>query len=132
MVRWSLRWIGSALAASAILAGCGSSDPAPTARTSDAARTAVEHGLLSSVRTAPGVGSVTAVHCVARGAGGRRWTCRLAGDRPQDVAVTVNDDGWWSASDVQAAEAPQMGPDGSTTGDFTSGRALMGCCVPRS
>jgi len=51
----------------------------------DAARTAVERGLLSSVRTAPGVGSVTAVHCIARGTGGRRWTCRLAGDRPQTV-----------------------------------------------
>ena len=118
--------------AAAVLAGCGSSDPGRSANTDDAARTAVEHGLLSSVRTAPGVGSVTAVHCAARGSDGRRWTCHLAGARPQDVAVTVNDDGWWSASGVKAAPAPQMSADPADTGGFTSGAALMGCCVPRS
>ena len=51
--------------------------------------------------------------------------------RPQDVAVTVNDDGWWSASGVRAAPAPQMSADPADTGGFTSGAALMGCCVPR-
>jgi len=131
MVRCSARWIGAALLAATALAGCGSSDRGPSASTTEPARRAVEHGLLSSVRTAPGVGSVTAVHCAARGSDGRRWTCHLAGTRPQDVAVTVNSDGWWSASDVKAAAAPQMGPDGSQTGDFTAGGALMGCCVPR-
>ena len=92
----------------------------------------MEHGLLSSVRTAPGVGSVTAVHCAARGTDGRRWTCHLAGARPQDVAVTVGDDGWWSARGVRAAPAPQMSADPADTGDVASGAALTGCCVPRS
>jgi len=132
MVRRSARWTAAALLAAIVLAGCGSSDRGPSASTDDPAQTAVEHGLLSSVRTAPGAGSVTAVHCAARGTDGRRWTCHLAGARPQDVAVTVNDDGWWSASGVKAAPAPQMSADPADPGDFTSGAALMGCCVPRS
>ena len=132
MVRRSARWTAAALLAAIVLAGCGSSDRAPSASTGDPARTAVEHGLLSSVRTAPGVGSVTAVHCAARGTDGRRWTCHLAGARPQDVAVTVNDDGWWSASGVKAAPAPPMSADPADTGDATRGAALTGCCVPRS
>lgn len=132
MVRCSARWIGAALLAATALAGCGSSDRGPSASTTEPARRAVEHGLLSSVRTAPGVGSVTAVHCAARGSDGRRWTCHLAGARPQDVAVTVGDDGWWSARGVTAAPAPQMSADPADTGDVTSGAALTGCCVPRS
>ena len=131
VVRRRSRRLGSALVATAVLAGCGSSDPGRSASANDPARTAVEHGLLSSVRTAPGVGSVTAVHCTARGTDGRRWTCHLAGARPQDVAVTVDDDGWWSASGVKAAPAPQMSADPADTG-ATSTAALMGCCVPQS
>ncbi len=46
--------------------------------------------------------------------------------------MTVSDDGWWSASGVKAAPAPQMSADPADAGDFTSGAALMGCCVPRS
>ena len=132
VVRCSARRLGSGLAAAAVLAGCGSSDPGRSANTNDAVRTAVERGLLSSVRTAPGVGSVTAVHCIARGTGGRRWTCRLVGDRPQTVAVTVRDDGWWSADGVRAAPAPQMSANPADAGDGTRGEALTGCCVPRS
>jgi len=132
VVRCSARRLGSALVAAAVLTGCGSSDPGRSTDTNDPARTAVERGLLSSVRTAPGVGSVTAVHCIARGTDGRRWTCHLAGARPQDVAVTVSADGWWSASGVTAAPAPQMSADPADAGDFTSGAALTGCCVPLS
>jgi len=131
-VRCSARRLAFALVAAAVLAGCGSSDPGRSANADDRARTAVEHGLLGSVRTAPGVGSVTAVHCTARGTDGRRFTCHLAGARPQDVAVTVSDDGWWSARGVRAAPAPQMSAEPADAGDDTSGAALTGCCVPRS
>jgi hypothetical protein len=132
VVRRSSRSVGAAVLAVMVLAGCGSSDRGSSASTNEPARRAVEHGLLSSVRTAPGVGSVTAVHCAARGTDGRRWTCHLAGARPQDVAVTVGDDGWWSARGVRAAPAPQMSADPADTRDVTSGAALTGCCVPRS
>jgi hypothetical protein len=132
VVRCRSRPLAFALAAAAVLAGCGSSDPGRSATANDPARTAVEHGLLSSVRTAPGVGAVTSVHCAGRGTDGRQWTCHLAGARPQDVVVTVSADGWWSASGVKAAPAPPMSADPADTGDFTSGAALMGCCVPRS
>jgi hypothetical protein len=132
MVRRASALVGAAVVAAAVLGGCGSSDSGPSASATDRARAAVEQGLLSSVRTAPGVGSVTSVHCAGRGADGRHWTCHLGGARPQDVAVTVNGDGWWSASGVRAAPAPQMSAGSAATGDFTPGVALMGCCVPRS
>lgn len=119
-----------ALAATA-LGGCGSDAPdaaAPPASTR--ARAALEQSVMSSVRVTPGLGSVASARCARRDAGGRRWSCRLAGDHPQDITVTVNDSGWWTANDVRAAAAPQMGPDGAHTGDFTSGAAFTGCCVP--
>jgi hypothetical protein len=119
-----------ALLAAALLAGCGSGasarPPAGTVR----ARTAIERGVLSSVRTAPGVGSVTSVHCAPRGDDGRRWSCRLAGARPQDVAVTVAENGWWSATNVRASAAPQMSADGAVS-EGGAGATITGCCVPR-
>ena len=132
MVRRGSASVCLVLAAGGLLAGCGSSDSEPSAAAGDRARTAVEQGLLSSVRTAPGGGSVLSVHCTVRGTDGRRWTCHLAGARPQDVTVTVNGDGWWSASGVRAAAAPQMSSGDAYTGDLTGGAALTGCCVPRS
>jgi hypothetical protein len=132
MVRRVSALVVAAVAAVAVLAGCGSSDSGPSAGASDRARTAVEQGLLSTLRTAPGNGAVSSVRCAGRGTDGRHWTCHLAGARPQDVAVTVNADGWWSASGVRAAPAPPMSSGDAYTGDFTDGVALMGCCVPRS
>lgn len=130
MVRRAVPWFAAAVAA-AVLAGCGSEGAAHRSEGSTRARAAIEQGILSMVRTMPGVGSVTSVHCTARGANGRRWSCRLGGDRPQDVAVTVAANGWWSADDVHAATAPQMSPDRGSTRDVTPGVALTGCCVPR-
>jgi hypothetical protein len=46
--------------------------------------------------------------------------------------VTVRGDGSWS-TDADSLELPtkrQTTADGGYTGDFTTGAALLGCCVP--
>jgi hypothetical protein len=89
--------------------------------------------MLDSARQVPQLRSVRSVDCAPRDGSVRRWTCRLVDVRPRGVTtVTVRGNGSWStdAESLELATKRQTTADGGYTGDFTTGAALLGCCVP--
>jgi hypothetical protein len=75
--------------------------------------------------------------CQALTDDGHRWRCRLEDDAQPTMTITIDDRGAWSGETQTAPGPPQtvtMEVDGrkevGTTGDFTTGHSVFGCCVP--
>jgi hypothetical protein len=113
-----------------VAAGCGGQKQAPSPPATAPTGTALEQALLDTAHGTPQLRSVRSVACTTADTRGRSWTCNLAAAQPRSVQVTVRDDGGWSADAGGAPAVKQHASDGSFTGDFTSGSALFGCCVP--
>jgi hypothetical protein len=80
-----------------------------------------------------------AVHgrCHALTDDGHRWRCRLEADAHPTVTVSIDDRGAWRGETRTAPAPPRtvtVDVDGrnevGTTGDFTTGHSVFGCCVP--